>query len=87
MAAFTATATPEVRDDIVQLLGLADPRVVVAGFDRPNITLVVLTVALTVPTLAAAPPQRSFSAGSFGLELDGTFVGFVAKVEGVGVTL
>ena len=39
IAAFTATATPEVRDDIVDLLGLADPRVVVAGFDRPNIEL------------------------------------------------
>ena len=37
MAAFTATATPEVRDDIVELLGLAEPRIVVAGFDRPNI--------------------------------------------------
>ena len=45
MAAFTATATPEVRDDIVQLLGLADPRVVVAGFDRPNITLAVRPVS------------------------------------------
>ena len=37
MAALTATATPEVRDDIVQLLGLHAPHVVVAGFDRPNI--------------------------------------------------
>jgi ATP-dependent DNA helicase RecQ len=37
MAALTATATPEVRDDIVQLLGLRAPHVVVAGFDRPNI--------------------------------------------------
>jgi ATP-dependent DNA helicase RecQ len=45
MAAFTATATPEVRDDIVQLLGLADPHVVVAGFDRPNITLAVRPVS------------------------------------------
>ena len=45
MAAFTATATPEVREDIVQLLGLADPRVVVAGFDRPNITLAVRPVS------------------------------------------
>jgi ATP-dependent DNA helicase RecQ len=39
IAAFTATATPEVRDDIVELLGLSSPRVVVAGFDRPNISL------------------------------------------------
>jgi len=35
--AFTATATPEVREDIVTLLGLAQPRVFVAGFDRPNL--------------------------------------------------
>jgi ATP-dependent DNA helicase RecQ len=39
MAAFTATATSEVRDDIVALLGLERPRVLVAGFDRPNIYL------------------------------------------------
>jgi ATP-dependent DNA helicase RecQ len=45
MAAFTATATPEVRDDIVGLLGLSDPRVVVAGFDRPNIALSVRPVS------------------------------------------
>ena len=35
--AFTATATPEVRDDIVTLLALANPEVFVAGFDRPNL--------------------------------------------------
>ena len=45
MAAFTATATPEVRDDIVDLLGLAMPHLVVAGFDRPNIELRVRPVS------------------------------------------
>ena len=45
IAAFTATATPEVRDDIVDLLGLTTPRVVVAGFDRPNIELRVRPVS------------------------------------------
>src|SRR5258705_3525295 len=34
---FTATATPEVRDDIIALLCLEQPQVLVAGFDRPNI--------------------------------------------------
>jgi ATP-dependent DNA helicase RecQ len=39
IAAFTATATPEVRDDIVHLLGLSHPDLIVSGFDRPNIYL------------------------------------------------
>jgi ATP-dependent DNA helicase RecQ len=39
IAAFTATATPEVRDDITALLGLREPQILVAGFDRPNIFL------------------------------------------------
>ena len=43
--AFTATATPEVRDDIVGLLGLGDPEISVAGFDRPNLHLDVLRVS------------------------------------------
>ncbi|MEB3195641.1 MAG: ATP-dependent DNA helicase RecQ [Candidatus Sericytochromatia bacterium] len=39
--ATTATATPEVREDIVKQLGLRDPHVVVSGFDRPNLRYVV----------------------------------------------
>ena len=38
MAAFTATATPEVRADIAQQLGFEEPRLHVRGFDRPNLT-------------------------------------------------
>jgi ATP-dependent DNA helicase RecQ len=45
IAAFTATATPEVRDDIIGLLGLARPKIIVSGFDRPNIYLQVRPVA------------------------------------------
>ncbi|MCA9539160.1 MAG: ATP-dependent DNA helicase RecQ [Myxococcales bacterium] len=37
--ACTATATPDVRDDIVNALGLVDARVHVAGFLRPNLFL------------------------------------------------
>ncbi|MHC5108881.1 MAG: DNA helicase RecQ [Planctomycetota bacterium] len=36
--AYTATATPRVRDDIVRQLGLSDPKVHVGTFDRPNLT-------------------------------------------------
>src|SRR5688572_21895003 len=38
-AAFTATATPEVRADIADQLGLRDPLELVTGFERPNLTL------------------------------------------------
>jgi ATP-dependent DNA helicase RecQ len=44
LLAFTATATPEVRDDVMALLGLRDPLVFVSGFDRPNIELRVIAV-------------------------------------------
>jgi ATP-dependent DNA helicase RecQ len=37
VSAFTATATPRVRDDIVNLLELDDPQILVAGFDRRNL--------------------------------------------------
>jgi ATP-dependent DNA helicase RecQ len=38
-AAFTATATPEVRADIARQLGMHHPLEVVTGFERPNLTL------------------------------------------------
>ncbi len=37
VAAFTATATPEVKDDIIERLALQNPAVFVRGFDRPNL--------------------------------------------------
>ena len=37
VAAFTATATQRVRQDIAAMLGLRDPDVTVTGFDRPNL--------------------------------------------------
>ena len=37
VAAFTATATPEVRDDIVVKLNLKNPFVLTTGFDRENL--------------------------------------------------
>ncbi len=36
--AFTATATPHVRDDIIQELALRDPQVLEGCYDRPNLT-------------------------------------------------
>ena len=37
ISAFTATATKEVRDDIIDILLLQNPKVVATGFDRPNL--------------------------------------------------
>ena len=37
IGAFTATATTEVKQDIVRILGLHDPLSVTTGFDRPNL--------------------------------------------------
>ena len=40
--ALTATATPYVRSDIVQQLGLRKPQTFVSGFDRPNLSIKVV---------------------------------------------
>ena len=37
VTAFTATATTEVKEDILSILNLEDPKVVVTGFDRENL--------------------------------------------------
>ncbi|MEG6589519.1 DNA helicase RecQ [Paenibacillus barengoltzii] len=42
LAAFTATATPEVMDDMVRLLRLANPAVFVTGLGRDNLAMSVL---------------------------------------------
>jgi ATP-dependent DNA helicase RecQ len=43
--ALTATATPEVQEDITRSLLMKDPKVFVAGFDRPNLFLQVTAVS------------------------------------------
>ena len=40
--ALTATATPYVRSDIIQQLGLKTPQTFVSGFDRPNLSIEVV---------------------------------------------
>lgn len=42
IAAFTATATPKVRQDIIFQLGLEEPKVFVSGFQRENLNLSVI---------------------------------------------
>ncbi len=63
MHAFTATATPRVREDIVEQLGLRDPAVMVGVFDRPNLSYRVLPREAEVAQIAQAvkrhPEQAS----------------------------
>ncbi|HEX8423167.1 MAG TPA: RecQ family ATP-dependent DNA helicase [Pyrinomonadaceae bacterium] len=42
VVALTATATPHVRADIIEQLGLREPRAYVSGFDRPNLSIKVV---------------------------------------------
>lgn len=51
--ALTATATPEVREEIVTRLGMRDPAIFVSGFDRPNISLAVEHLPTEAEKLAA----------------------------------
>lgn len=44
VSAFTATATKEVRDDIIDILQLRSPTVITTGFDRNNLYFGVMTV-------------------------------------------
>jgi len=43
VSAFTATATSQVRDDIIDILMLEDPTVMTTGFDRKNLYFGVMT--------------------------------------------
>lgn len=43
VSAFTATATQKVREDVIRLLELHDPKVVMTGFDRQNLFFAVRT--------------------------------------------
>jgi ATP-dependent DNA helicase RecQ len=43
ISALTATATPEVMEDIIQILEMRVPNVVVTGFDRANLTFSVIS--------------------------------------------
>ena len=61
--ALTATATPYVRSDIIQQLGLAQPQTFVSGFDRPNLSIEVVHTEKEKEKIAASavwPKRRRF---------------------------
>ena len=61
LAAFTATATPRVREDILNKIGLLDPLVLVSGFDRPNLFFAVKQPGDKYAALAAYLDENSGS--------------------------
>jgi len=65
-AAFTATATPDVRADIAAQLGLRDPVDLITGFERTNLTLAVETCR-TRDEKAAALARLVQEAGTPGI--------------------
>lgn len=50
VAAFTATATPDVREDIVKHLKMREPEIFVSGFSRENLSFNILHVETGTPS-------------------------------------
>lgn len=63
VSAFTATATEQVQQDVVRILGLRDPLRVVTGFDRPNLYYEVLRPENKQDTLLNLLEERSGKSG------------------------
>jgi len=63
VAAFTATATKQVRDDIETQLRLVDPLRVTTGFDRPNLNFEVLKPKSKAAALSALVAERAGKSG------------------------
>jgi RecQ family ATP-dependent DNA helicase len=67
IVALTATATPYVRADIIEQLGLREPRAFVSGFDRPNLSLRVAHTQKEREKIALIRQLASAHAGGSGI--------------------
>lgn len=63
VGAFTATATAEVREDILKILELREPSVITRGFDRPNLTFSVMRPKSKAATLLKLIEERRGASG------------------------
>lgn len=61
VAAFTASATPDIREDIEKILGLKNPLRVVTGFDRPNLRFDVIRTGSKLSKTVELLRERSGS--------------------------
>ena len=84
--ALTATASPPVRDEIVELLHMRDPTVVVAGFARPNIRLEVCVMSARDDATAALI-ERAHTLRGVGIVYVATRRRAEALVEALGTRL
>jgi ATP-dependent DNA helicase RecQ len=67
VVALTATATPEVREDVVVQLGLKEPLRLVTGFDRPNLHLSVQDVSGELEKMEALREKLNHLPGAAGI--------------------
>jgi ATP-dependent DNA helicase RecQ len=77
IVALTATATPEVKEDIARQLNLNLPEILVSGFDRPN---------LKFGVIKARDPEKYMHILDIAQSMDGAgviYAGTRQKVEGV----
>ncbi|HYP01727.1 MAG TPA: ATP-dependent DNA helicase RecQ, partial [Pyrinomonadaceae bacterium] len=65
--ALTATATPHVRADIIEQLGLREPRAFVSGFDRPNLSIRVVHTQKEREKIALVKSLAAESKGGSGI--------------------
>ncbi len=66
IVALTATATPYVRSDISEQLGLREPHAFVSGFDRPNLSISILHTQNEREKIAQTKSLASaYNGGSF----------------------
>lgn len=63
IAAFTATATSNVKEDIENALKLIDPFRITTGFDRPNLKFLVIKPTRKLPTLIELLKKRDGDSG------------------------
>ncbi len=88
LGAFTATATSQVRSDIVDSLGMQDPMVTVAGFARENLHLSVLAIEKMAekPRLASKLLKGALADGGVAVVYCSTRKNTEAAAEALGRT-
>jgi len=86
IAAFTATATRRVRDDIEQILKLREPLCLTTGFDRPNLKFEVQKPKNKLNTLRALVNSRHGKSGIIYCATRGSVESVCDELCGAGVS-